>query len=65
MPSAGFERAIPATKRQQTYALDRAATGIGIYKFTYNFFIVRYHLRELGEEWNIKRIWMDIKRNRM
>jgi hypothetical protein len=29
MPSAGFEPAIPATKRPQTYALDRAATGIG------------------------------------
>jgi hypothetical protein len=29
MPSAGFEPAIPATKRPQTYALERAATGIG------------------------------------
>jgi hypothetical protein len=29
MPRAGFETAIPATKRPQTYALDRAATGIG------------------------------------
>jgi hypothetical protein len=28
MPSARFESAIPATKRPQTYALDRAATGI-------------------------------------
>jgi hypothetical protein len=26
MPRAGFEPAIPATKRPQTYALDRAAT---------------------------------------
>jgi hypothetical protein len=26
MPSAGFEPAIPATKRPQTYALDRTAT---------------------------------------
>jgi hypothetical protein len=25
MPSAGFEPATPATKRPQTYALDRAA----------------------------------------
>jgi hypothetical protein len=31
MPLAGFETAIPATKRLQTYALDRAATGIGIF----------------------------------
>jgi hypothetical protein len=29
MPSAGFEPTILATKRPQTYALDRAATGIG------------------------------------
>jgi hypothetical protein len=28
MPLAGFETAIPATKRPQTYALDLAATGI-------------------------------------
>jgi hypothetical protein len=28
MPSAGFEHAIPASKRLRTYALDRAATGI-------------------------------------
>jgi hypothetical protein len=30
MPSAGIEPAIPANKLLQTYALDRAATGIGI-----------------------------------
>jgi hypothetical protein len=29
MPSAGFEPAITATKLPQTYALDRAVTGIG------------------------------------
>jgi hypothetical protein len=29
MPSAGFETATQATKRPQTYALDRSATGIG------------------------------------
>jgi hypothetical protein len=29
MPSAESEPAIPATKQPQTYALDRAATGIG------------------------------------
>jgi hypothetical protein len=28
MPSVGFEPATPATKWPQTYALDRAATGI-------------------------------------
>jgi hypothetical protein len=30
MPSAGFETATPATKRPQTYALYREATGIGL-----------------------------------
>jgi hypothetical protein len=34
MPSVGFEPAIPATKRPQTYALDRAATGIGSFQNT-------------------------------
>jgi hypothetical protein len=29
MPRARFEPTTPATKRPQTYALDRAATGIG------------------------------------
>jgi hypothetical protein len=29
MPRAGFEPATPATKQPQTYALDRASTGIG------------------------------------
>ena len=29
MPPAGFEPAIPASKRPQTHALHRAATGIG------------------------------------
>jgi hypothetical protein len=29
MPSVGFEPATPASKRPQTHALDRTATGIG------------------------------------
>jgi hypothetical protein len=29
MAPAGFESTIPASKRPQTHALDRAATGIG------------------------------------
>ena len=33
MPSAGFEPAISAIKRPQTYALDRAVTGIGASTF--------------------------------
>jgi hypothetical protein len=31
MPAAGLEPAIPAAKRPQTYALDRATTGISKY----------------------------------
>jgi hypothetical protein len=34
MTSAGFEAAMPATKRPQTYALDSAATGIGLNYFS-------------------------------
>ena len=30
MPPPGFEPATPASERQQTHALDHAATGIGI-----------------------------------
>jgi hypothetical protein len=30
MPRSGFEPATPATKRPQTYALDRAATEVGL-----------------------------------
>jgi hypothetical protein len=33
MSSAGFEPAIPANKLPQTYALGRAATGIGLFLF--------------------------------
>jgi hypothetical protein len=33
MPRVEYEPAIPATKRPQTYALDRAATGIGLAPF--------------------------------
>jgi hypothetical protein len=31
MPLAGFDPAIPATKRSQTYALDRAVADVGHY----------------------------------
>jgi hypothetical protein len=34
MPPAGFELAIPAGERPQTYALGRAATGIGVVRIT-------------------------------
>jgi len=29
MPTAGFEIAIPVSEQPQTYALERAATGLG------------------------------------
>ena len=34
MPPVGFEPTISASERPQTYALDRAATGIGSDKHT-------------------------------
>jgi hypothetical protein len=34
MPQAGLKPVIPATKLPQTYALDRAATGIGTMYFS-------------------------------
>jgi hypothetical protein len=37
MPSAGFEPAIPATERPQTYALDCVATGIVVDYTLLNF----------------------------
>jgi hypothetical protein len=44
MPRAGFEPAIPATKRPKTYALERAATGIGVihvYRVKYFVALIR------------------------
>jgi hypothetical protein len=34
MPLTGFEPAIQASEQPQTHALDRAATGIGIFVFS-------------------------------
>jgi hypothetical protein len=58
MPSTEFEPATPATKRPQTYALDRAATEVGSIltmetktvseTLDYNFILnMAYHLRWL------------------
>jgi hypothetical protein len=38
MSPAGFEREIPASERPQTYALDRAATGIGASEQQFSFY---------------------------
>ena len=37
MPPVGFEPTIPAGERPQTYALDRAATGTGLFAFEAHF----------------------------
>jgi hypothetical protein len=42
MPSAGFEPAIPATKRPQTYVFDSTATGIGA-GIPYRNFFPQFH----------------------
>jgi hypothetical protein len=44
MSPAGFEPAIPATKRQQNHALDRAATGSGSILNTINNLHTSYML---------------------
>jgi hypothetical protein len=31
MPPVGFEHAVPVSERPKTHALDRTATGIGLY----------------------------------
>jgi hypothetical protein len=41
MPSAEFDPAIPATKKQQTHALDRKAIGIRFFMWNKNILIRR------------------------
>jgi len=36
MPPVGFETTVSAGERPQTYALDRAATGTGVYDIIYH-----------------------------
>jgi hypothetical protein len=48
MPPVGFEPKIPVSERPQTHALDRAATGIGLFK---SYYIIVYQERlELNEQ---------------
>jgi hypothetical protein len=42
MPQAGFKPAMPATKRQQTYALDRATTVNSLALTVHNFEVVSH-----------------------
>jgi hypothetical protein len=44
MPTAGFELAMPASERPQTFTLDRAATGIGReINITIKFYVSTVH----------------------
>ena len=43
MSPVGFEPTISAGERPQTYALDRAATGIGIYIYIYLFIYILFN----------------------
>ena len=48
MPWVGFEPTISAGERPKTYALDRAATGIGVQKYgTCKIFLQNYIIFEL------------------
>ena len=42
MPLARFEPAIPASKRPQTHALDRAATGMGDFRASAAIYLDAY-----------------------
>ena len=53
MPPAGFEPAIPASERPQTYALDRAATGVGKLDIVYIVYSVHYD--EVNNSYNTKK----------
>jgi hypothetical protein len=44
MPEAGLDPAILETKRQQTYALDRAATEIGLKRCNYKHLIMSFSI---------------------
>ena len=44
MPPVGFEPAIPASEKPETYALDRAATGTGLCSLDPNNFLVTVRL---------------------
>jgi hypothetical protein len=47
--ASGFEPVTPATKRPQTYVLDRAATGIGIVSyFTHPLSVSLFAFKMLG-----------------
>jgi hypothetical protein len=52
MPSAGFEPATPATKRPQTYALDRAATEVGLWVLSAYKEGLCIYLKSYMELWN-------------
>jgi len=65
MPEAGFEPPIPASGRLQTYALDRAATGISIYtlplSWRRNLKVVPYFHYKPTEKWLHKEMSVNIR----
>ena len=64
MPSVGFETAIPASERPQTYALDRAATGTGEYLYIMEINFCRSQwsclLRRRSAAARLLRLWVRI-----
>jgi len=47
MPLAGFEPTISAEERPQTYALDGAATGTGIYVHYMSDYNIKFIFRDI------------------
>jgi len=61
MPPPGFEPTIPASKRPQTHALDRAATGVGHVNVNDLIFLCNslyspsyWQLQQIGSEWTVR-----------
>jgi hypothetical protein len=61
MSSAGFEPAIPATKRPLTYALDRAASGIDS-NFNHRYNVSPIHLHALLGVGNFSKMVRDCRK---
>jgi hypothetical protein len=56
MPSVGFEHATPTTKRPQTYALDRAATEVGVGGYNYKILYPCSHNSMFNKHYTITQI---------
>ena len=66
MPSVGFETMISTGERPQTYALDRAATGTGMYIWSWMYLLDIYFMSDgtqhalCYEKWNTKSTLIDL-----